>query len=147
MFRPSIRAAHGITWVELLIFLSVLSILMAGAYSWIDGYFTRTKVSEALTVVQSAKTAIETSCTENPTMRELNSNLLGYDFRPSVYVSGISVGGSCDAPRIQLVTTNTGLEPELTISVAGDRRRGSGAIEWVCRSDGLERHVPKACRG
>jgi hypothetical protein len=147
MFRPSIRTARGITSVELLLILSVLFIFMAGAYSWIDGYSTRTKVAEALTVVQSAKTAIETSCAENPTMRELNSNLLGFELRPSVYVSGITLGGSCDAPKIQLVTLNTGLEPELTISVDGDRRSGGRAIEWVCRSDGLEKHVPKACRG
>ena len=146
MNRPINRCIKGITFVELAIFAAVLLISLAGLYSWIQGHAIRKHVAEALLVAQSAKSAIETTCTEDSTLQNLNSRLLGYRFKPSIYVANISLGGSCEDPQIRLVTMNTGLEPDLSITIVGKRSDSNGSVVWTCQSDGLDIHLPKICQ-
>ena len=131
--------------VELLIYLAVISILLAGSYSWLTTYSVRNKIAEAVKIADSGKKDILLTCSENPNIPSLSSKPIGHQFAASEYIESISLSGSCQAPVITVATRNTGLMIDPTLTITGTRSGPGGRMEWACTSDGLDAHVPSNC--
>jgi hypothetical protein len=132
--------------VELLIYLAVLSILLAGSHSWFTHYSIRAKIAEAVKIADSGKKDILLTCAENPNIPSLSSAPIGHQFAASEYIESISLSGSCQAPVITVATRNTGLMIAPTLTITGGRSGPGGRMEWVCTSDGPDAYVPGNCR-
>lgn len=134
----------GFSFVEFLMILSAVAILLSSVDSWLSNYDTRSKVSEALSVAETAKIDIVITCAADPALAELSEEFIGHDFPHSHYVKSVTVGGTCKAPIITLVTDNTGLNINPTLHIAGTIK--DDIVTWSCRSTGLDMDKPQRCR-
>jgi type IV pilus assembly protein PilA len=147
MIRIKAHPACGFTFVELMIAVAVISILFTGGHKWYANHTIRTKVDEALSVANTAKIAIAVACAENPAITTLTKNGIGHNFPTSNYVQGVVVDGTCTAPKITVITDNTGVLINPTLTLTGEMTENSGQLSWTCTTDGLHVHVPHTCKG
>ncbi len=145
MNRLTTNPFGGFTLIELIIFVAVTSVVLLGAQSWYANHTIRTKIGVALSTAESAKMAINIACAEDPSFAALTNNLVGYNFPTSLYVKGVMVSGSCTSPIITVLTVNTGLLIDPTLTITGDNSVNNGQPSWTCASDGLDIHVPDKC--
>lgn len=124
--------------------LSAAAILLSSVDSWLADYGTRSKVSEALSVAETAKIDIVITCNADPNLSGLSEEFIGHDFPHSPYVKSVTVGGTCKAPTITLVTANTGLNINPTLHITGTFK--DDIVTWSCRSTGLDMDKPQRCR-
>jgi type IV pilus assembly protein PilA len=146
MSRIADNPGGGFTLIELIIVVAVLSVILAGAHSWFANHTIRTKIGEALSVANSAKQAILFTCTEEPGIAVLKSNLIGDSSSKSLYVKSVTLSGSCASPVITVITANTGLLIDPTLIITAENLIESGQLAWTCASDGLNVHMPDACQ-
>jgi len=139
-------ATGGFTLIELLIVVAVISIILTLAIPTYSNYSIRTKISEALSFAESAKTAAASTCRKDRTITKLNNQLAGYDFPASEYVQNVVLGGACEAPIITISTRATGARPNPVLTIAGAYTDKPGQFTWTCVSSGLNLHVPETCR-
>ena len=138
-------ANQGFTLIELMIVLAIIAIILTLAIPVYSDYTIRAKIGEALSVSNAAKTAISSTCQENPEISALNNDNAGYNFTgPTKYIESITLSGPCTEFVITVLTRQTGANPDPTLTITGTLEEGHGA--FVCVSDGPNRHVPKTCR-
>ena len=145
MSRLTINPGGGFTTIEALIVVAVLSVILSGAHSWHANHAIRTKIAEVLSTADTAKMAINIACTENSGIAELTNNQIGHSFPASLYVKSITVSGSCTSPIITVLTVNTGLLIDPTLTITSDNSVNNVQRSWTCASDGLNVHMPDAC--
>ena len=138
MSRLTINPGGGFTTIEALIVVAVLSVILSGAHSWHANHAIRTKIAEALSIANTAKMAINVACTENSGIAELTNNQIGHSFPASLYVKSITVSGSCTSPIITVLTVNTGLLIDPTMTITSDNSVNNVQQPWTCASDGLD---------
>lgn len=146
MHRPPDWPRAGLTLVELIIYLTVISICLAGLHAWLTNLSVRKRIAEVLSIADSAKQAIVITCAENPGIPELTSNLVGFPPPNSKYIESISFSSTCEVPIITIATINTGSLADLTFTIIGDKSGQSGKMEWVCTSYGPKAHIPEGCQ-
>lgn len=146
MVRLTIHPSGGVTLIELIIAVAVLSLVLSGAHSWYANHSIRTKINLALSEADSAKLAITVTCAEDPGITVLKSGLVGQNESKSLYVESVNLSGSCASPVITVITTNTGLIINPTLIITGDNSIGNRQQSWTCASDGLDLHIPHICR-
>ena len=147
MVRSTIHPSGGVTLIELIIVVAVLSVVLSGAHSWHANHSIRTKINLALSEADSAKLAITITCAEDPRITVLKSSLIDQNDPTSLFVESITLSGSCASPVITVITTNTGLLINPTLIITGDNSLRKGQPSWTCASDGLDVHVPYLCHG
>jgi len=142
--------SKGFTLIELMIVIAIIAILLALALPAYQDYTIRAKVGEGLSVGAAAKLAVAETCQTNPLITPSNATS-GYGFIASKYVSSVTIGGSCSAPTVTVVTINTGAtsgggaDPILLLS--GNYAINSGRYDWTCKATtGAAQHVPQTCR-
>jgi len=145
MNRLTTNPFGGFTLIALIIILAVISVVLMGAQSWYANHTIRTKIAEALSTADSAKTAITITCTEDPSIAALNNNLVGYNLPTSLYAKSVTLSGSCTSPIITVLTINTGLIIDPTLTITGGNSVENEQWSWTCASDGLDIHVPNTC--
>ena len=141
-----INPSGGLTLIELIIAVAVLSVVLSWSHSWYANHLIRTKINQALSEADSAKMAINIACSEDPSFTALTNNLAAYNFPTSLYVKGVTLSGSCSSPVITVNTVNTGLLVDPTLTITGNHLVGNGQLSWTCASDGLDIHVPDKCQ-
>ncbi|MEJ8569615.1 pilin [Elongatibacter sediminis] len=140
------KNSKGFTLIELMIVIAIIAILLALAIPAYQDYTIRAKVGEGLSVGASAKLAVSESCQTDPTISPGN-DAVGYSFTGSPYVTSVTVGGSCGAPTVTVVTANTGASTDVTLLLTGNYTDGAGRYSWECENTtGENRHVPATCR-
>jgi Tfp pilus assembly protein PilE len=145
MNRLTANPSGGFTLINLIIAVAVISVFLSGAHSWYANHAIRTKIDAALSTVDSAKIAITITCTEDPSVTALTSNLIAHNFPTSLYVKSVTLSGSCASPVITVQTVDTGLLIDPTLTITGDNSVNNGQPSWTCASDGLDIHVPDTC--
>ncbi|NND56668.1 MAG: pilin [Xanthomonadales bacterium] len=143
------RVSKGFTLIELMIVIAIVAILLALALPAYQDYTIRAKVTEGLSVAASPKLAVSETCQSDPLATPADDS--GYVFVAGAddddYVASVTVGGTCAAPTVTVVTQNTGAATNPTLLLTGDVQVGSGQIEWDCTTTaGLPQHVPTSCR-
>lgn len=140
------KNTKGFTLIELMIVIAIIAILLALALPAYQDYSIRAKVGEGLSVAAAAKLAVVETCQTNPTTTPTNTSV-GYSSASSNYVTSITVSGTCSAPTVSIVTTNTGADPTSPTMLLTGTRNATGVTSWVCtKTAGEDRHVPATCR-
>ena len=145
MNRLIVNSSKGISFIEILIAVAFTSIVFSGAHSWQANHAIRTKIAQALSTVDSAKMAINVACTEDPGIATLTNKQIGHSDPTSLYVKNLTVSGSCNSPIITVVTVNTGLSVDPTLTIKSDYSANNAQRLWTCVSDGLNVHMPREC--
>ncbi len=146
MVRLTIHPSRGVTLIELIIAVAVLSVVLSGAHSWYANHSIRTKINLALSEADSAKLAITVTCAEDSGITVLKNSLIDQNDPTYLYVESITLSGTCTSPVITVNTVNTGLLIDPTLTIIGDNLAGKGQLSWTCASDGLDIHVPDTCQ-
>ena len=145
MNRLIANSCRGITLIKLMIAVAFTSVVFSGAHSWQANHAIRTIIAQALSTAISAKLAINLACTEDPSIAALTNHQIGYSFPTSLYVKNLTVSGSCTSPIITVLTVNTGLLIDPTLTITSDNSVNNVQRSWVCASDGLNVHMPDEC--
>ena len=140
---------QGFTLIELMIVIAIIAIILTLAIPVYSNYAIRAKVTEGLSVANSAKTAIGAACIEDPNMVGLTNDKAGYSFKEGTgdedYVSDVQASGACAAPVLTVTTKNTGQSPDPEVILTGTL--SSGHLSWVCHSDNTHHSLlPNRCR-
>lgn len=145
MNRLIANSSRGISFIEVLIAVAFTSVVISGAHSWQANHAIRTKIAQALSTADSAKLAINVACTEDPSIAVLTNNQIGHSDPKSLYVKNLTVSGSCTSPVITVLTVNTGLLVDPTLTITSDNSATNVQRSWTCASDGLNVHMPHEC--
>lgn len=137
---------RGFSVLDLLIIFAVALICVVIGIPLITKYSIQVRMAEALYEAERAQSMVTTYCTVSPSAVELNSTSTGYVLHDSEYVKSLQMGGPCVAPSITLVTRNTGISPDPTITLTGTRLGDSSLLAWDCSSNSKDSYVSETCR-
>ena len=133
---------QGFTLIELMIVIAIVGILSAVALPAYQDYTKRAKVTEAMTLLNGAKTAVAEYYFAAGTFGT-NFTSLGYTSVTSAVVDSIELTSSNKALLATLDATLIAADATITMTAS----TADGTIKWACTSsDNAKPFVPQTCR-
>lgn len=132
--------------MDLLIVFSISCICVVAGTPALSNYAVRSRLTEAIIVADSAKSAITLACMEEPGLNRLDSRAVGFTIHQTQYVSDVNLEGSCAKATVTLQTRDTGASPDPVLSCTGVMGPGRLGMEWSCSSTARDPHLPEGCR-
>jgi len=133
--------------IETIIVLAMIVIVFTLALPIYSNYIVRNKIEEALSVGESAKSAITEICRSDQYTGSLATTSAGYSFEKSQYLSSIDISGFCTAPVITITTRNTGVSIDPVLRLTGAPGANSGEFSWACTVLNEQNNLaPDSCR-
>jgi type IV pilus assembly protein PilA len=140
------KLQKGFTLIELMIVVAIIGILAAVAIPAYQDYIARSQMSEAVSLLGSAKTATAEYMSDKGTapagVTEVVGNTAGK------YVSAIAISGTSTATGITFAATmkgsgvNSSISDKTVLMLTSD----SGKT-WTCTKGNVEaKYLPGACR-
>ncbi|MFT5643526.1 MAG: type IV pilus assembly protein PilA [Janthinobacterium sp.] len=156
------QAQAGFTLIELMIVVSIIGILASLAIPAYQDYIARAQMSEAMILVDGLKTPVseafaqDGNCPANAV--NIDSGIAIFSDIKGTYVASVTASapgapvatGECKITATMNATgVSTGLiSKKLQLTMTSTTSSGtSGTNVWVCRSDALQKYVPKVCLG
>jgi type IV pilus assembly protein PilA len=151
-----ISTQKGFTLIELMIVVAIIAILAAIAVPAYQNYIIRSKVTEALTSADMARTAVsETFQTKGyvPTSNASAGLPSSADSVKSAYMSNLQIGDN-GVITVTVNGTNSDadghditLTPEDNTGTNPIPDKYSGPIDWKCKATSVPtKYVPASCR-
>ena len=137
---------RGISFLDLLIIFSIALICIVIGTPLVTKYSIQARMAEAFSEAERAQSMVTMYCTVSPAVVDLSTTATGYVVHESEYVKSLHLGGPCVAPSITVVTRNTGLSPDPTITLTGTRLSDSSLLAWNCSSSSDDSYVSETCR-
>ena len=145
--RPCLQLIMGITLIELMIIISIITIILTLGLPIYSNYTIRANVGKALSVGAAAKIASTEACQSKPDIATLTTDRADYLFKASYYVEMLDISGSCTRPVITITTRNTGATTSPVLLITGEPGPTGNQFSWACTTmNGQNRMVPKSCR-
>jgi type IV pilus assembly protein PilA len=139
-------AAHGFTLIELMIVIAILGILLAIAIPAYSDYTVRTKISEGLNLVTSAKTQVsETRLSTGTFPADNDAAGMAAGGISSTYVADIQVTPN----GVITVTYDAANLPDVTgaDTIVLNGTFQTGTVQWACNGGTVvARFRPARCR-
>ena len=138
------NAIHkGFTLIELMIVVAIIGILAAIALPAYQDYTIRSKVTEGLSLVAAAKTAVAETYASNGAYPADNATAglaVATDIKGK-YVTSVTVANGV----ITIVYQNTG---PMTGTIALTPTDNNGSTSWTCKvsANTFNKYVPAECR-
>lgn len=140
----NLKASNGFSLIELMIVISIISIILAIAVPAYQDFTIRTKVAEGINLATAAKSAVVETLHSMGNIPSQAST--GYQFGGSKYVSNITIAGGSGEILITTQATGANIDPVLLLTP--DLANTAGSLRWRCTvNNGETRHVPAECRG
>ena len=133
----------GFTLIELMIVVAIIGILVAIALPAYQDYTIRSKVTEGLSLVAAAKTAVAETYASNGAYPADNATAglaVATDIKGK-YVTSVTVANGV----ITIVYQNTG---PMTGTIALTPTDNNGSTSWTCKvsANTFNKYVPAECR-
>jgi type IV pilus assembly protein PilA len=139
------RTQQGFTLIELMIVVAIIGILAAVAIPAYQDYTNRAKVTEGLTLVSGAKTAVVEEYTAGGSLPSNNSDA-GLDSKGDITgenVKSVEVGAGSDGV-IEITFSGSPIDGE-TLQLKPDTSGGS--VSWTCTAGTIDTtSLPSRCR-
>ena len=133
----------GFTLIELMIVVAIIAILTAIALPAYQDYTIRSKVSEAVVAMDTAKLAVSETASSLGTMAaNITQAQAGYTSQVTTYVSGVTITKGV----VQATTQNTGATGGTTLSLTPNQTGVGSPIRWNCSTGMNFKYVPASCR-
>jgi type IV pilus assembly protein PilA len=145
----------GFTLIELMIVVAIIGILAAIALPAYQDYIARSKLSEAMTFLSTAKTSVSEFVASNNAV-PADANTAGIDIAPgnAKYIAAMGYARNGSIQAIISATLNN--QVSTLLSTAGTNKVGlegvvdinNGTVTWVCvaQDAAMYRFIPANCR-
>ena len=138
---------QGFTLIELMIVVAIIGILAAIAIPAYQDYTIRAQVSEGLSLMDGAKTAVAEFYTTNGHF-PLNNASAGLSSAASIngnYVSSITNAAGLITAAYAGPKANSNITAmTLSLSATGT----GGSVTWTCKSGNMpQKYLPSSCKG
>jgi len=143
---------QGFTLIELMIVVAIIGILAAIAIPAYQDYTIRAQVSEGLSLMDGAKTAVAEFYTNTGRLPSNNTSA-GLPTPISIkgkYVSSVTVSNTANNTITAAFggpSANSALGTSALLSLSAVTT-GGGSISWACKSNGTipQKYLPSSCK-
>ena len=141
---------NGFTLVELMIVVTIISILVVIALPAYQDYTVRTKVSEGLIAVSSARTPVSEAYANNGSMLATMASM-GITTQVSTYVASVTWVYSSPTAGDVVVTISAlpglGAAASTTLILRATGNAATGTVAWTCGRGTIHiKYLPTSCR-